>query len=141
MLNNIIFNDAPHAWQIGFQDSAAPGFTGIVELHNTILFYLIVIAIGVFWVLLSTVHLFNINKSGIVYKYLNHGTILELVWTITPALILMLIAYPSFRLLYILDEVISPSITIKVVGFLKDGLKSCILNKIKDTLSLLPLSY
>jgi heme/copper-type cytochrome/quinol oxidase subunit 2 len=113
---DVILNDAPHAWQIGFQDSAAPGYTGIVELHNTILFYLIVIAIGVFWVLLSTMHLFSANKSNIVYKYLNHGTILELVWTITPALILMLIAYPSFRLLYILDEVISPSITIKVVG-------------------------
>ena len=35
-----IFNDAPQPWQIGFQDSAAPGFTGIVELHNTIFFYL-----------------------------------------------------------------------------------------------------
>ena len=48
---NIIFNDAPQPWQIGFQDSAAPGFTGIVELHNTIFFYLVVIFVGVFWVL------------------------------------------------------------------------------------------
>lgn len=48
---NTIFNDAPHPWQIGFQDSAAPGFTGIVELHNTIFFYLVVISVGVFWVL------------------------------------------------------------------------------------------
>ena len=37
-----IFNDAPHVWQIGFQDSASPGFTGIVELHNTILFYVFI---------------------------------------------------------------------------------------------------
>lgn len=44
---NTIFNDAPHPWQIGFQDSAAPGFTGIVELHNTIFFYLVVISVGV----------------------------------------------------------------------------------------------
>ena len=44
MLQNLsifktIFNDAPQPWQIGFQDSAAPGFTGIVELHNTIFFF------------------------------------------------------------------------------------------------------
>ena len=41
---------------------------------------------------------------------------MELVWTLTPALILIAIAFPSFRLLYLLDEVISPTITIKVVG-------------------------
>ena len=43
-------------------------------------------------------------------------TLIELIWTITPALILIAIAFPSFRLLYLLDEVISPTITIKVVG-------------------------
>ena len=113
---NTIFNDAPQPWQIGFQDSAAPGFTGIVELHNTIFFYLVVISVGVFWVLGSVIYYYNSRKSPIVHKYLNHGTLIELIWTITPALILIAIAFPSFRLLYLLDEVISPTITIKVVG-------------------------
>ena len=112
----IIFNDAPQPWQIGFQDSAAPGFTCIVELHNTIFFYLVVISVGVFWVLGSIIYYYNSNKSPIVHKYLNHGTLIELIWTITPALVLIAIAFPSFRLLYLLDEVISPTITIKVVG-------------------------
>ena len=70
---NIIFNDAPQPWQIGFQDSAAPGFTGIVELHNTIFFYLVVIFVGVFWVLCSIIYYYNSKKSPIVHKYLNHG--------------------------------------------------------------------
>ena len=70
---NTIYNDAPQPWQIGFQDSAAPGYTGIVELHNTIFFYLIVICVGVFWVLGSTMYYFNIKNSPIVHKYLNHG--------------------------------------------------------------------
>ena len=113
---NTIYNDAPQPWQIGFQDSAAPGFTGIVELHNTIFFYLIVICIGVFWVLGSTIYYFNTKNSPIIHKYLNHGTLIELIWTITPAFILIAIAFPSFRLLYLLDEVISPTITIKVAG-------------------------
>lgn len=113
---NIIFNDAPQPWQLGFQDSAAPGFTGVVELHNTIFFYLVVICVGVFWVLGSLIYNYNYTKSPIIHKYLNHGTLIELVWTVTPALILIAIAFPSFRLLYLLDEVISPTITIKVVG-------------------------
>jgi cytochrome c oxidase subunit 2 len=45
---NTIFNDAPEAWQLGFQDAATPGFTGIIDLHNTIFFYLIIICVGVF---------------------------------------------------------------------------------------------
>ena len=131
---NTIYNDAPQPWQIGFQDSAAPGFTGIVELHNTIFFYLVVICVGVFWVLGSIIYYFNTKNSPIVHKYLNHGTLIELIWTITPALILIAIAFPSFRLLYLLDEVISPTVTIKVVGFFLGGLKLYILNKMKDTI-------
>ena len=70
---NTIYNDVPQPWQIGFQDSAAPGFTGIIELHNTIFFYLIVICVGVFWVLGSSIYYFNIKNSPIIHKYLNHG--------------------------------------------------------------------
>src|SRR5215469_2570220 len=111
-----ISNDLAYPWQIGFQDSASPGFSGIVELHDTIFFYLVIIAIGVCWLLGSVIYNYGGEKSKIVHKYLNHGTIVELVWTITPALILIAIAFPSFRLLYLMDEVISPTLTIKVVG-------------------------
>src|SRR6266566_4737032 len=111
-----IFNDAAQPWQLGFQDSAAPGFTGIVTLHNTIGFYLIVISFAVFWVIMSIIYYYSSSKNLIAYKYLTHGTVLELIWTITPALILIAIAFPSFRLLYLMDEVISPTLTIKVVG-------------------------
>src|SRR6266567_4550271 len=111
-----IFNDAAQPWQLGFQDSAAPGFTGIVTLHNTIGFYLIVISFAVSWVIMSIIYYYSSSKNPIAYKYLTHGTVLELIWTITPALILIAIAFPSFRLLYLMDEVISPTLTIKVVG-------------------------
>jgi len=113
---NTIYNDAPQPWQLGFQDSASPSFTGIVELHNSIFFFLVVIAVGIFWVIGSTIYYYSSKNSPIVHKYLNHGTLIELIWTITPALILITIAFPSFRLLYLLDEVVSPTITIKVVG-------------------------
>lgn len=111
-----MYCDAPEPWQIGFQDGATPTFEGITELHNAIFFYLVVILVGVVWVMGSVVANFSSSKSSIIYKYRNHGTLIELVWTITPAFILIAIAFPSFKLLYLMDEVISPTLTIKVVG-------------------------
>ena len=113
---NLTYNDAAQPWQLGFQDSAAPGFTGIETLHNTIGFYLILISVSVFWVLFNIIYYYRNNKNPISYKYFTHGSIVEFVWTIIPALILLAIAGPSFELLYIMDEVLSPTLTIKVVG-------------------------
>jgi cytochrome c oxidase subunit 2 len=47
-LSTIIYNDAPEPFQIGFQDGASPGYTGIVALHDSIFFYLVLISVGVF---------------------------------------------------------------------------------------------
>lgn len=103
IFNNIL-NDAAQPWQLGFQDSAAPGFTGLVTLHNTIGFYLVLISFAVFWVLFSIIYYYKDSKNPIAYKYLTHGSIIELIWTISPALILIAIAFPSFRLLYLMDN-------------------------------------
>lgn len=111
-----IFNDVPEPLQIGFQDGASPGYTGIVALHDSIFFYLVLIAVGVMWMLFSVMINYSAKKSPITHKYANHGTLIELIWTITPAFILIAIAFPSFKLLYMLDEVISPALTIKVSG-------------------------
>ncbi|RYE15766.1 MAG: cytochrome c oxidase subunit II [Rickettsiales bacterium] len=111
-----IYNDAPEPWALGFQDGASPTQEGMTELHDTIFFYLVVILFGVMWVLTSAIVNFQSTKSQIVYKYANHGTLIELIWTITPAFVLIAIAFPSFKLLYLMDEVISPSMTIKAVG-------------------------
>jgi heme/copper-type cytochrome/quinol oxidase subunit 2 len=62
--------------------------------------------------MISIVINFKESKNKISNKYVNHGTLVELIWTITPALILILIAFPSFKLLYLLDEVIDPSLVI-----------------------------
>jgi cytochrome c oxidase subunit 2 len=113
---NTVFLDAPEPWQIGFQDGASPGYEGIVALHDSVMFYLILILVSVFWMLFSIIKYFGSNRSSIIYKYLNHGTTLELIWTISPALVLIAIAFPSFKLLYTLDEVIDPALTIKVTG-------------------------
>ena len=64
----------------------------------------------------STIYYFNYDRTKITHKYLVHGTLIEILWTIFPAIVLLAIAIPSFRLLYILDEVTLPTITVKVTG-------------------------
>jgi len=59
---------------------------------------------------------FKITTNPLSLKTLNEGTSIEIIWTITPALILVSIALPSFRLLYLMDEVIDPTLTIKAIG-------------------------
>ena len=111
-----VWCDAPTAWQLSFQDCASPTHEGIVVLHDTICFYLVLVSFLVFWVLGSVVINYNSNVNNIAMKYSSHGTLIELIWTITPALILILIAFPSFKLLYLIDEVISPTLTVKAIG-------------------------
>lgn len=112
----VISFDAPEAWGIYFQDSATPQMEGLVELHDNIMYYLTIILFGVGWIMLSLVRNYVSNKSPISHKYLNHGTLIELIWTITPAVILILIAFPSFKLLYLMDEVSDPSMSVLVEG-------------------------
>ena len=108
--------DAPSSWGIYFQDSGTPQMEGLIELHDIIMYYLIIILFGVGWILFSIMYNFISTKSPISHKYLNHGTLIELIWTITPAIVLILIAFPSFKLLYLMDEVNDPSMTIIAEG-------------------------
>jgi heme/copper-type cytochrome/quinol oxidase subunit 2 len=108
--------DAPISWGIYFQDSASPQMEGLIELHDNIMYYLVIILFSVGWILLSIVRNYVSTKSPISHKYLNHGTLIELIWTITPAIILVLIAFPSFTLLYLMDEVGDPSMSILAEG-------------------------
>jgi len=132
--NNInIFCDAPRAWGLYFQDSASPQMEALVELHDNIMYYLTAILFSVGWIQGSIIKNFDNKRFPISNKYLNHGTLIELIWTITPALILVLIAFPSFKLLYLMDEVTDPSLSVLAEGFFLGGLILYILNKIKDT--------
>lgn len=104
--------DAPTPWGLFFQDSATPQMEGIEELHNNIMFYLAIILFTITWMMITIIKTFLSTNSLISHKYMNHGTLIELIWTIAPALILILIAFPSFKLLYLMDEVMDPSLVI-----------------------------
>ena len=110
-------SDAPRPWGIYFQDSASPQMEALVELHDNIMFYLVVILFAVGWILISTIVKFVVTKSGITNKYVSHGTLVELIWTVTPGLILIFIAFTSFKLLYLMDEVSDINMTLYIEGF------------------------
>jgi cytochrome c oxidase subunit 2 len=118
---NFLFNrvittcDAPEAWQLGFQDPATPAVEGMIFFHNYIMLFLIVIGLFTVWMLYKIVISFNEETFKKSEKF-THSSILEIIWTIIPAIILLVIAIPSFTLLYSLDELIDPVVTLKIVG-------------------------
>ena len=116
VLSNLQLLDAPRPWGIYFQDSATPQMEALVELHDNILFYLVIILFAVGWILMCVIQDYNNAEAPVSYKYLSHGTLVELIWTITPALILILIAFPSFKLLYLMDEVSDPAMAVLAEG-------------------------
>lgn len=111
----ILYNDVPTPYGYYFQDSATPNQEGILELHDNIMFYLLIILGLVSWILFNILRTYT--KNPIAYKYIKHGQTIEIIWTILPAIVLLTIAFPSFVLLYLCDEVISPAITIKAIGY------------------------
>ena len=109
--------DAPKYGQYGIQDPATPALEGMIFFHNYLLTFLIIITISVCYVLYFILKTFNsdVFDAKSIMKF-SHSSILEIVWTIIPAGILLLLAIPSFNLLYSLDELIDPSLTLKIVG-------------------------
>nr|ALO76937.1 cytochrome c oxidase subunit 2 [Oxytelus sp. OXY01] len=92
------------------QDSASPLMEQLMFFHDHALMILIMITMLVSYMLVSIFF----NKFN--YRYLLEGQMIEIIWTLMPAIILIFIALPSLRLLYLLDEINSPSITIKAIG-------------------------
>ena len=118
LLNMNWYNlDVAETTQLTFEDpTSQQAMEEIVSFHHYVMVYLTFILFAVAYILAETLRTYNKSNRYIAHKYLIHGTWLEIIWTITPAFILILIAFPSFKLIYLIDEVIDAAITIKVVG-------------------------
>lgn len=104
--------------QLGFQDAYTPIMEGIINLHHDILTWLVAIVIFILWLIIKTVsNFYHTNNRYSNEIQHNESLILEIVWTIIPSVILLSIAIPSFALLYSIDEIIDPVLTIKVIGY------------------------
>nr|YP_009679785.1 cytochrome c oxidase subunit II [Pennatula aculeata]QDP70685.1 cytochrome oxidase subunit 2 [Pennatula aculeata]QDP70699.1 cytochrome oxidase subunit 2 [Pennatula cf. aculeata RH-2019] len=110
LLEASLLRDVSEPYQLSFQDAASPVMEEILFLHNQIMFILVIIMTVVFWLIVR-------GLTGKAYhRYLVEGATIEIVWTIIPAIILVFIAFPSLKLLYLMDEVVEPGVTVKAIG-------------------------
>nr|YP_009379187.1 cytochrome c oxidase subunit II [Kiwa tyleri]ARQ27010.1 cytochrome c oxidase subunit 2 [Kiwa tyleri] len=95
---------------LGLQDSASPLMEQLIFFHDHSMMILILIMTLVSYMLIS------LFLNSYINRFLLENQTIEIIWTILPAIILIFIALPSLRLLYLLDEINNPSITLKTIG-------------------------
>ena len=105
----------PQPWQTGFQPAHSPVMQGIEGLHSLVLWLMAMVTLFVACLLAFVVWRYRASRNPVPSR-VSHHTALEVAWTLTPVLILILIAIPSFRLVYFEDRTNDPALTIKVVG-------------------------
>nr|YP_003875592.1 cytochrome c oxidase subunit II [Euphaea formosa]ADM33807.1 cytochrome c oxidase subunit II [Euphaea formosa] len=96
--------------QISFQDAASPMMEQMIYFHDHTMMILLIITVMVGYVMMAMFWNKQTNRN------LLDGQKIETAWTVLPVFVLILIAMPSLRLLYLMDEISEPSITLKTVG-------------------------
>ena len=105
----------PSPWQMGFQQSAAPSMDDITWFHNFVLW--IIVAITAFVLALLVVVMVKFNaRANPTPSRTTHNTLLEVAWTVIPVVILVVIAIPSFRILFVQLNIPQADLTIKAAG-------------------------
>ena len=107
--------DQPHDWQLGLQPAASTTMERIVDFHDMLLVVILAIAVFVLLLLLFVMYRFSERRNPTPSKT-THNTLIEVLWTTVPVVILVLIAIPSFKLLYYADRVEDADMTIKAIG-------------------------
>jgi cytochrome c oxidase subunit II len=105
----------PVPWQLGLQEPASPVMQDIVSFHNFLLWVITAITAFVLALLLIIIVRFNARANPTPSRT-THNTPLEVIWTIVPVVILVLIAIPSFRLLFTQLDIPKPDLTVKATG-------------------------
>ena len=105
----------PSPWQLGLQESASPVMTDIIWFHDFLLYIITGIAGFVLTLLIVVVVRFNARANPIPWRT-THNTLIEIAWTLIPIMILMFIAVPSFKLLFLQLNVPAADLTVKATG-------------------------
>ena len=117
ILSTHAWANQPKNWQLGFQDSASQGMTEIVSFHNNILLPVIIaISVFVLFLMIYVCIRFRASKNPNPSKT-THNVAVEVLWTLIPCLILIVMAVPSFKILYKQDTIPKADVTVKAVGY------------------------
>ncbi len=106
---------APRPWEIGMQAAHSPVERHVQSLNALLLWIIVVITAFVAGLLLYVVWRYNAARHPIPTRT-SHNTVLEIAWTLLPVLVLLVMAVPSFKLIYFENRTYSPDMTIKVTG-------------------------
>nr|UZC54706.1 cytochrome c oxidase subunit II [Monopterus albus] len=96
--------------QLGLQDAASPVMEELIHFHDHTLMIALLISTTVFYTIATMV------STKLTTKNMLDAQEIETVWTLAPALILIMIAMPSLRVLYLMDEINNPHLTVKTIG-------------------------
>ena len=109
--------EQPKDWQLGFQKAASSGMEDIVWFHDYMLVPIItaITAFVLFLVIYACIR-FRASRNPVASQT-SHNTFIEVLWTLIPCLILIIMAVPSFKILYEQDEIPPADVTIKAVGY------------------------
>jgi len=105
----------PLPWQVDFQPAASPTMAQITEFNNLLLVIIVAIVVFVLALLLYVIVRFSEKRNPTPSKT-THNTTIEVLWTVIPVIILVIVAIPSFKLLYFADRAEDAEMTIKAIG-------------------------
>ena len=107
----------PKEWQLGFQDAASQGMRDIVNFHNNLLLPVIIaISVFVLFLMIYACVRFRASRNPVPSKT-THNIMVEVLWTLIPCLILIVMAVPSFKILYKQDTIPKADVTVKAIGY------------------------
>jgi cytochrome c oxidase subunit 2 len=106
---------APQPWQLGLQASASPVKEQLTDFHNLLVVVITGITLLVLALLIYVMVRFN-SRSNPAPTRTSHNTVIEVLWTVVPVIILVIIAVPSFKVLYYMDKTQDAEMTLKVTG-------------------------
>jgi cytochrome c oxidase subunit II len=107
--------EGPRPWELGMQPPATPVKDRLSAFHDELLVIIFLISIFVMGLLVYCIMRFRHDRHPVPTRT-SHNTVIEMLWTVVPVLILVIIAIPSFKLMYYMDRVPNPDMTIKVTG-------------------------
>ena len=112
-----VFANQPVDWQLGFQNAASESMRDIVSFHNNLLLPIIIaISVFVLFLMLYACVRFRASANPNPSKR-THNVTVEVLWTLIPCLILIVMAVPSFKILYKQDAIPKADLTIKAIGY------------------------
>ena len=106
---------APSDWEVDFQTALSPSMERIVDFNFMVTIIIVIITAFVFGLMAWIVIRYNKKRNPTPSKT-THNTLLEVAWTVVPVIILLIIAVPSFRLLYYTDTIEEADMTLKAIG-------------------------